>query len=458
MVLSRGMRAQRPAPRTFTGVLLAASLLCVAPPAWAGGFASPEIGVRRTAMGAVIGRPDEPAAVYHNPAGITLLEGTNLYVSFGVAALQSKMALRPWEGSDRFITQPVDAAGYYPSASPKLALGIIPMIVGTTTLFRDRLFGALSFYVPNGIGSMLSEDGVTRYHLVTGYLVTGLWSGTLAWKPFPWLSVGAGVGAMYVLIYGRRYVYPIFNGEDYSNFLGSKTELTMKGSDVAPSWTCGLLVRPDRRVSIGATLIGRTDVTLEGPVNVTLGDDAMMQTTLKGSQRTAMIIPWTLLAGANFDVARNVEVGWEFRYYFYHQYKSQHSDITDIEIITELDTPKNYGDSWQLAGGVRVHSLPRLPGLELMAGGHYDITPAPPQTVSLDQPTFTHYGFRFGARYTFRDKYRLGFSYVRYWYEVPTTEGSLTNPPSNFRGSGGNNILTVSFEATLGRGLGHWLR
>jgi long-subunit fatty acid transport protein len=167
-----------------------------------------------------------------------------------------------------------------------------------------------------------------------------------------------------------------------------------------------------------------------------------------------MVVPWTVLAGANVDVHPNVEIGGELRYYFYSAYKRQHSDLTDIPFISELDTPKNYTNSWQIAGGVRVHSLPRVPTLELMAGTHYDKTPAPGNTVSLDQPTFTHCGFRLGTRYTWREKYRFGFSYTRYWYVIPTVEDSLTTPPSNFKGSGGNNILTVSFEAVLGRGLG----
>jgi long-chain fatty acid transport protein len=448
------MRAQRAPLGGLAWGLAAGALLAAASPAFAGGFAVPEVGVRRTAMGAVIGRPDEPSCIYHNPAGLTLLEGTRLYVNFGVGLLQSKMYLRPWTGSDRFITQPVDSSGYYPGATPKVAIGIIPMIVATTSLWRDRLYGALSFNVPNGTGSILPKDGVTRYHLTMGYLITGLWSGTLAWRVSDWLSVGAGVGVMYVRLYGRRYLFPILNGQDQSGLLGGDSELTLSGSDTVPNWTAGLLLRPQKEVSFGLTVISRSDATLTGPVKIDINE---FNLHVDGSQRTGMVVPWTLLAGANVDIHPRVEIGVEYRYYFYSAYKSQHTALKDIPFIDELDTPKNYSDSWQIAGGVRVHSLPRLPGLELMAGGHYDRTPAPGNTVSLDQPTFSHYGFRFGARYTLRDRYRLGFSYTRYWYLIPTVEDSLTTPPSNFKGSGGNNILTVSFEAILGRGLGQVL-
>jgi long-chain fatty acid transport protein len=455
MVLCHDMPAQRGGLRVLACVVLVSALATTPAPARAGGFAVPEVGVRRTGMGAVVGRPDEPSCIYHNPAGLTLLEGTRLYVNFGVGLLQSKMYLRPWAGSDRFITQPVDSSGYYPGASPKVAIGIIPMLVATTNLLRDRVYGALSFNVPNGTGSILPKDGVTRYHLTMGYLITGLWSGTLGWRIADWLSVGAGVGVMYVRLYGKRYLFPILNGQDESALLGSNSELTLSGSDTVPNWTAGLLLRPQKEVSFGLTVISRSDATLKGPVKIDINEYNLH---IDGSHRTGMVVPWTLLTGANVDIHPKVEIGVEYRYYFYSAYKRSHSDLQGLEpFLTELDTPKNYTNSWQIAGGVRVHSLPRVPNLELMAGGHYDRTPAPGNTVSLDQPTFSHYGFRLGARYTLREKYRFGFSYTRYWYLIPTVEDSLTTPPSNYKGSGGNNILTVSFEAVLGRGLGEML-
>ena len=50
---------------------------------------------------------------------------------------------------------------------------------------------------------------------------------------------------------------------------------------------------------------------------------------------------------------------------------------------------------------------------------------------------------------TVTGRYRLGFSYIHYWYEVPTITDSITMPPSNIRGSGSNNIFTLSVEAHL---------
>lgn len=68
--------------------------------------------------------------------------------------------------------------------------------------------------------------------------------------------------------------------------------------------------------------------------------------------------------------------------------------------------------------------------------------------VTLDQPSFTHPAVHVGARYSV-GRYRFGASLVHYFYQVPTIRDSTTTPPSNIRGNGSNNIVTVSLEAKV---------
>src|SRR5512143_1903693 len=84
----------------------------------AGGFGIPDIGVRRTGMGAVIGRPDEGAAIYHNPAGLVLQHGWHVYVSAALAVIRSSFQLHAWDQSDRFLGTTPDADGYYAPVRP----------------------------------------------------------------------------------------------------------------------------------------------------------------------------------------------------------------------------------------------------------------------------------------------------------------------------------------------------
>jgi long-subunit fatty acid transport protein len=95
-----------------------------------------------------------------------------------------------------------------------------------------------------------------------------------------------------------------------------------------------------------------------------------------------------------------------------------------------------------------VHDLAAAPALEVMAGVQYDHSPARPRSVTLDAPTFSHWGLHTGGRYRI-GRYRVGASYIHYWYAIPTIDDSITSPPSNLRGSGGNNIFTASLEVAL---------
>ena len=432
-------------------VLVPIVLAALAAPARAGGFGIPEVGARRTGMAAVVGRPDEPNAVFHNPAGLALGSGVRVYASLGLSLLDTQFRLRPWAQSERFIGEPVDGDGYYPAVEPTRAFAVIPMLVVTGELQPGKLYGALSTYVSNGTGAQFRPDAVTRYHLIDGYVISPLGQVSAAYRLHPTVAIGAGVGMMNIRLQGKREVYPIIDGSDVTPLIGSHPELQLEGSDWVPTWNAGVLVTPAPWLSLGASVTGRVDATLEGPLTLTYGDDASQPgAVLVGRHRTHQMLPWTFLAGGNADVSRNVELGAELRYWLYRQYDEQRTEVEDIFLVRELVTRKDYRDSWAVSGGVRVHDLPRVPGLELMLGGHYDRTPAPTRSLTLDSPSFTHVGLHSGARLTV-GRYRLGLTYVHYWYLIPRIEDSMTAPPSNISGEGENNIVTVSFEATFGR-------
>ena len=434
-------------PRSWSIVLVVAAL--AAGPAHAGGFGIPEIGVRRTAMGAVIGRPDEGAAIYQNPAGLVLQRGWHLYLSMGLAVVRSEFQLQPWAESDRFLGTTPGADGYYAPLRPRRALGVIPMLAVTGEILPGRLVMGAAVYVGNAQGAGFEREAVTRYHLIDGYVVAPQAVIAAAYRIHDALTIGGSAGVLNVRIHGTREVFPIINGADLSNITGTRPELVLDGSGWAPSWMLAAFGRPHPRLTWGATITGRVDATMTGPVEITYSDDSPTPgDQLIGTQTTTQLLPWAFMAGASFDLTPQVEIGGEVRYWLYRQYEKQHTEIVGIFLVRELETIKNYRDSWQTSGGVRVHDVAALPGLELMAGTHFDRTPAPSSTVTLDQPTFNHIGLHTGVRWT-TGRYRVGASYLRYWYQIPTVTDSTTAPPSNFRGSGSNNIFTVSIEARL---------
>lgn len=416
----------------------------------AGGFGIPEIGVRRTAMGAVIGRPDEGASIYQNPAGLVLEPGWHFYTSMGLAFVRTDFQLHSWADSDRFLGVTAGADGYYDPVKPSRAFAVIPMLALTGEIIPHKLVLGTAVYVGNAQGAAFDENAVTRYHLIDGYVIAPQAVVAGSYQLLPTLAVGGSVGVLNVRIHGRRDVFPIVDGADISKTVGTRPELVLDGSAWEPSWMVAAYGHPHPRVTWGATVTGRVDATMEGPVKITYSDDASQPgDTLVGTQKTTQLLPWAFMGGANVDVTPQVEVGAEFRYWLYRQYKKQHTDVTGIFLVRALDTEKDYHDSWQTSAGVRVHDLCAAPGLDLMAGTHYDHSPAPPRTLTLDQPSFNHAGLHMGARLSLGHRYRVGVSYIHYWYFIPTVTDSITFPPSNFKGEGTNHIVTLTAEVKL---------
>lgn len=423
-------------------------VIAFAQAASAGGFGIPEIGVRRTAMGAMIGRPDELSALYHNPAGLVLADEWRLYISAGLSLVDTQFELAPWAESDRFLGTTPEADGYYAPVKPSRAMGIVPMLAAGGRV-RDRLYVGGALYVGNATGAAFDDDAVTHYHLIDGYIVAPQASAAVAYQLRDDLALGATAGVIHMRVHGRRYVFPIVDGNDISSLAGTTPELVLDGQAWAPTWSVAAFGRPHPRVTWGAAVIGRVDAKLEGPVEITYSDDASSPgDMLVGQQSTEQLLPWTFQAGANVDVTPNVELGGELRYWLYRQYERQRTEVVGIFLVRELETEKNYNDSWQATGGARVHDLAALPQVELMAGMQYDKSPAPPRTVTLDQPSFSRWGLHTGGRYEV-GRFRIGASYIHYWYLIPTITDSITLPPSNVRGRGSNNIFTLSLEARL---------
>ena len=440
-------------PRTVASlyrcfVVPAALLAALAGTASAGGFGIPEYGIRRTAMGATVGRPDELSALYHNPAGLVLSDEWRLFVQGGIAFVSTEFELKPWDRSDEFLGAMPEASGYYKPVKPSRAMAAIPMIAAGGKI-RDKLYMGAMLYVGNATGAAFNKEDVTHYHLIDGYIIAPQLTVGAAYQINDKIAVGATAGLIYFKVHGRRYVFPIIDGNDISSLAGTTPELLLDGDAIAPTWSVGVFGKPHPKVTFGATIIGKVNATLEGPIKVTYSDDASSPgDVLAGTQKTTQMLPWTAMAGMNVDVHDNVELGGEFRYWLYRQYEEQRTEVVGIFLLRELVTKKNYNDSFQFSGGARVHGLAALPGVELMAGLHFDRTPAPAQTVTLDQPTFSHVGLHSGGRYS-TGRFTFGASYVHLWYRIPTINDSITLPPSNVRATGSNNLFFLTMETRL---------
>jgi len=430
-------------------------------PAAAQGFTIPEMGARENGMVAAIGRPDELAAIYHNPAALTSLSGTQLFLSAGSVFLRTNIRLAPWTGSDTMLKDPVDSDGYYPEVNPSV-FAVVPMLGVSTNLWSEKVVGAFALYVPNAAGATFDEDAVTRYHMIDAYVVAGFATFAAAYRPWPWLSVGGGVSVVYIRIHRRYKLYPYFNGLNFTGFFGKDTEIDIEGEDVQPAFHFGLQAWPHRTLSLGFMMLSRYDVTLEGPLTLKPGAGALPQVKTRefteNEQSTTIIAPWILAFGANWDVLPWLEIGGEFRYYLNSLVDEQVTEITSGKLATVLPdgrlvTPKNYHDSFHTGGGFNIK--PPLPiQLEIMTGVSYDNSFAPDNTVEVGTPSFNLCAYHVGARWRINERFRVSLFYAHYWYLERTVKDSIISPTTNFTGSGMSDMVTLVLEGRIARGIG----
>jgi long-subunit fatty acid transport protein len=448
------------------------------------GFIIPELGARVNSMGAAVGRPDDLSAIYHNPAALALLPGTQVGLSFGASMLGTDIRVRPWcnngkplgdpacatADSSRYITQPVDGSGYYPRLTP-MVFAPIPFLGASTNLWSKKVVGALGVYVPNAAGATFGAEEATRYHIIDAYVISAYFTGAVGYRPFSWLAVGAGISAVYVRVHQRKLLYPVLDGKDSSILLGSKTELELDGDCVRPAFSLGIQAWPHKNVSLGFLMLSRypNDVELKGPLKLKPGEDAspliQQPAWTDNQQSTSVGTPWVIGFGANWDITPWLEVGAEFRYYINSSYEKQVTTITDCKdkpgancpLQTALPngfvTPKHLHDTFHTGGGFKVRPLRKL-DLDLFTGMHYETASSPDNTVEVSAPSFTIAAYHIGARWGINDYFRLALSYSYYWYLERTTTDSITSPPTNFIGSGNCNLVALVLELRLKRGIG----
>ncbi len=468
------------------GLVVSVGVLCLVSLAAPGdaaaqGFIIPEIGARKNAMGAAVGRPDDLSAIYHNPAALTRLRGTHIGTSFGAAYLKTNIKLAPWGCggaglcSNDYIKDPI-SGGYYPEQSPGI-FAPIPFLGASTNLWSEKIVGALGVYVPNAAGASFGADAPSRYHIIDAYLVSAYFTLAVAYQPLDWISFGVGASLAYIRIKRQSLLYPEIDGKNMSGIIGSDTGIEVAGDDLKPAFSLGVQVWPHRTVSVGLMFLTPPlpDVTIEGDLTLQpcLKDCKAGQPASQllnnpkvsnNKHRTELGAPWVLAIGANWDITDWLELGAEFRYYINSHIDEQVTSITNDGVLKallsegKLVTPKNLKNAFHTGAGVLVR--PPLPlDLEIMAGYHYETSNAPDNTVEVSAPSFDLLSVHIGARWRFDDRrYALTVAYSHYWYFERTTTQSLTTPPTNFQGSAFTNQATLVFEVAFDSALGVTMR
>jgi long-subunit fatty acid transport protein len=241
-------------------------------PVAAGGFTISVMGGRRSSSLVNLARPDDPTAVFHNPAGLADQKGVQLQASNAFYFVNTEFRMKQLDptfypevnpagcgvGQNDPCPWPVNSDGFYDrTIEPESYFGTIPYLGATTDLGflgADNVVAGLALYLPAFYGATMPSDAPTRYHMLDGSFAVGSVTAGAGWRVTRWLAVGASLSYNYMRITIKRKLsiiaaltpagqQPSGNAVLGQNGIGDIT-MDYTGVDHGVGWGASVLLTP----------------------------------------------------------------------------------------------------------------------------------------------------------------------------------------------------------------------
>ncbi len=428
-------------------VCLAAILVTQVSEVHAGAFTIPLIGTRASTRLAFTGRPDDTSAVYHNPAGIGLLEearldisGTGLFVD-----IDYKRCTRAFDGEDN---TPGCYDGYEDKVKPvpwgpfPPGFGILPFMGMSSRFGLENWNFAFAVYSPhNATGSWpdceRDDDGTPidcsgapqRFDMIRGTINTLYLNPAVAYQPHPAITLGAGFSAVRAEVSLKQGLW--VGGEDgYGSdlFWDGEGFLELKGAKWSYAFNFGLIWNLGetfpinnpwfKNIRIGVSYASQTEFDFSGNIKIT---SPAISSLSRSCERDGYSInchaaakfrfPMVVRAGIDWEIHKHGSIGLDVFWQNYSIFDKIHVHFpepivvrlphhSEDIVLEERIMRKDSFDAVGVGAGGQWNVV-RVPGLEFRAGFLWDQSPYPDSTYSIINPDADKWGFSVGASYRF---------------------------------------------------------
>jgi len=377
--------------------------------ALAGGFYVPEIGGRAVGMaGAMTAESADPSAIFHNPAGLTGLTGTQVQMS-GDLVLPDivhfrRPVLDPATGNQVVFDRTANANG----------AAAVPFLGASFAVSPDLVAG-FGAYVPFGATLEFPSAGAQRF-VVTRVALRALYLGpAVAYRITPRLSVGISVSYVHAALdLQQRNALPFVTGDpeatpnpdpgvEGDTVIGTRDPFSL-GASLGIQYG-----RRDEPFTVGLSVMAPTTLDLAGDVTIT--NPAIMQIEAHPAGRRTdqvklqLALPLIVRAGA---VVRPIErlslaldVNWQ-RWSTSRELRLDFAQeppllLTPGATLFDVVMENRWRDtlSVRAAANATPFSLP----LELRAGVVYDQSPIDDRHYDVLTPDADKLGVSAGASY-----------------------------------------------------------
>ena len=353
---------------------------------------TPDVGAAAAGWAA---RAQDAATVFTNPAGMTRLDKSEMLA--GVQPLYLHADFSPdsnttTSGSDGDASTWLPAGGLYyvHNLMPKLKIGV----------------SAVGYF---GLGLDYENDWVGRYYIQEIKLQALGIQPALAYQVTDWLSLGAGVVALYGVLEQKAAVNNIEPNQPDG-------KLEIKDSDITYQVNLGVLVEPRKGTRFGLTYLSEGDLEFKDQPdfsNLGPGLEAILQANglLDADIKVEFTMPQAIMFSAFHELTDRLalmgNLGWQ-----------EWSEFGKVGIAVTSDDPssltvdRNYKDTWHVAVGAQYRVAD--PWL-LTAGVAYDSSMMDDEDRTPDLPLGEMWRFGAGARYGWSQKLSFGMGYTFLW-------------------------------------------
>lgn len=379
-------------------------------------IATPDVGLAAAGYAA---RAGDASTVFRNPAGMSLLPGTQfqtgVQLTYGSVEFSKDDTTSPMLGSNNGG----NAVGALPAGS-----------LFVTHAVSDRFsvgLGAFSYF---GLAEEFDDGWVGRYYIQKGDLIGMSLMPAVSFKATDWLSIGAGLNAMYGYM---NTEVAVRTGAPGDGQLRIKDETWGLGANV------GVLIAPRAGTRLGVTYLSPVDLDFKDtPSFSNLGPLAGAIFANPPQLDLGLTVPQSVMASVyhelNASWALLANVGWQNWQQF-----GRVAVGVDSANPTSLTTDLDYQDTWHGAIGAQFRAAEDW---LLSAGFAYDSSAVGDADRTLSLPMGEGYRFGLGAQWQVSKTVNLGAAYTFLWAgDMPVTQTSA------YRGrvSGGFNDSWFSF-------------
>jgi long-chain fatty acid transport protein len=381
--------------KTFLVLLFSLVLATVTPLANASGFLIYEHNAAAQAMGgAFIAVANNPSAIFHNPAGLAWLEGTQ--VSAGGTFIMPK-------GSVSLPNWPVPA---YRKIDMEDQTFFAPNFY-LTHKFGNKVAAGIGVFAPYGLGTKWPdpEHFPLRYIGTSNDMQTIFVNPAFAFKVTDNLAIGFGVSYIHSSLSLDLVRLIEINHPVYGVLLwkGDVPASVDGASGNAVGFNAGLLYKADK-FSLGFNWRSAFDIKYEGKLKLDWGNmpaylKALIPVPNEGDVSTKFKFPHIFGVGVAYNATDKLLLSADAHYVLWSRYDKYVIDLTYTGLPGESETvTEDWKDSILLRGGLQYQLNESL---ALRAGILYDQTPQPEKSVDCNLPDANRVALTCGFGYKF---------------------------------------------------------